>query len=137
MPVSVKPVDAEPILHAIVREPFVVADDMPPLLAQLTAQRQRMDCPVVVILDVAELALSFEKVTMALNRAAWHIRAQREHGSQLPLQYVFIGTDAMVALVSDAMNQDQYGGVGGHLVATWDEALAHARRLLADIAPQA
>lgn len=130
MPITTEMLPSEPIIVATFNEPFNVAADMTALLADIKRLRETAARAVIVVLDVSQVALDFELVTDALARARSQILDGQAAGDQLPSQYVFVGSTALVEIAAQAMAQKQYGGIGGQVFASVEAALAHARTLI-------
>ncbi|MBN2304365.1 MAG: hypothetical protein JXQ72_07815, partial [Anaerolineae bacterium] len=75
---------------------------------------------------------AFSQLVVALSAASQGIKTHKETGTGGPPILIFIGTNPIVELASTAIEQDQYGGVGAHLCASHDEALALAREKLSE-----
>ncbi len=127
MPVNVETLSPEPIVRATFYPPFDLQADIPVLLADVKQCRERLAQPCVVILDVTAVQVDFTEIVFALADAARQIREMRAAHAVLPAQYVFVGSGEIVEIAAQAMGQDQYGGIGGQMCASMDEALAYAR----------
>ncbi len=69
-------------------------------------------------------------MVIALAAASRGVRASQEAGVSGPPITIFVGSGPVAALASQAMEQEQYGGVKGHLCTSHEEALALAREKL-------
>ncbi len=127
MPIPVEMLADEPILLATFNEPFVPEVDMPPMLADIKRLRELAQQQVSIILDVSAVDIDFTKLVMALAQAGEQIRAQQRVGAALPDEYVFVGSSALIQLAAEAMGQDQYGGIGGAMFASLEDALSYVR----------
>lgn len=130
MSVTVSMLPSEPILVAVITAPFVPEDDMPVMLRDIKTLREQVTQQVVIIIDMSAVNINFTTLADALAMARDQIRKEREAGATLPGRYLFVGSDDLVSIAADAMTQEQYGGIGGMLFASYDDALAHARALV-------
>ncbi len=106
------------------------------MFAETTRLRLTIQGDVVLIIDVSQMADapdSFSKMVFALAHASQGIRTNIAAGVGRPPILILVGSDPLTALASEAMAQDQYGGVRGHLCVTLDEALALAREKLSNL----
>lgn len=127
MPVKVECLSPEPIIQATFYPPFDLDSDTPILLAGVKQCRERLAQSCVVILDVSAIQVNFSEIVFALSAGARQIHEMRANHAILPTQYIFVGSGDIVGIAAQAMGQDQYGGIGGQMCASMDEALAYAR----------
>ena len=133
MPVQIEQLPGESIINATVNEPFDPERDMPAMFAEFIQLRLAIQGDVALILDVSDTTNhpdSFSRMVLALSKAAQGIRTGRAAGVDRPPILIFVGTGLIATLASQAMGQEQYGGVAGHLCTSHEEALALAREKL-------
>jgi hypothetical protein len=133
MPVKIEQLPGESIVHATVHEPFVPERDMPAMFAEIIPLRMTIQGDVALIIDFSATTNhpnSFSKMVFTLAEAAQGIKAGRAAGVSRPPILIFVGTGPIADIASQAIEQEQYGGVKGHLCASQDEALALARAKL-------
>jgi hypothetical protein len=136
MPVNIEQLPGESIITATVTEPFDPERDMPVMFAEFIRLRLAIQGDVALIIDVSPTTNhpdSFSRMAFALSKAAQGIKTGREVGIDRPPITIFVGSDPIAALASQAMGQEQYGGVTGHLCTSRDEALALARAKLSPV----
>lgn len=136
MPIKVKQLPEEPIIVAAITEPLNLAHDMPAMFAEFIRLRLAIQGPVALIMDISQVPDSFSEMAAALAEAGKGIRADKAAGVGQPPLLIFVGSGSITAIASEAMGQEQYGGVRGHLCASIEEALAFAEaRLRPENAP--
>jgi hypothetical protein len=69
-------------------------------------------------------------MAFALSKASEGVKTSRAASLDRPPIIFFVGAGLVADLAAQAMEQEQYGGVAGHLCASHDEALALAREKL-------
>lgn len=133
MPITIEQLPGESIISATVNEPFNPEQDISAMFAGFIQLRLKIQGDVALILDVRNTANrpdAFSQLVLSLAEAAQGIKASKASGVGGPPIVIFVGTDLMTALASQAIEQEQYGGVRGHLCTSKDEALALARAKL-------
>ncbi len=133
MPIQIEQLPGESIITAVATEPFNPEQDMPAMFAEFIRLRLAIQGGVALIVDVSDPANSpdsFSRMVFALAEAAQGIRAGRAAGVNGPPITIFVGSGPTAALASQAIEQEQYGGVKGHLCTSHDEALSLAREKL-------
>jgi hypothetical protein len=133
MPIKIEQFPGESIISATVNEPFDPGQDIPPLFAELIRLRLSIQGDVALILDFADTTNNpdaFSRMVFALAQASQGIKDGKAAGVGRPPILIFVGSGPIADIASQAMEQEQYGGVRGHLCASKDEALALAREKL-------
>jgi hypothetical protein len=134
MPVRVERFGDEAIIYATIIEPIEPEQDIAAMFAQFIPLRLTIPGHVALIIDLSE-ALdrtdSFGNLVRALAEASRGVQASKAADASGPPITIFVGTDSIVGLASQAMGQPPYGGVKGRLCVSRDEALTLARDLLA------
>lgn len=126
MPVKVKQLPEEPIIVAAITEPLDLAHEMPAMFAEFIRLRLAIQGPVALIMDISQVPDSFSEMAAALAEAGKGIRAGKTAGVGQPPLLIFVGSGSVTAIASEAIDQDQYGGVRGHLCTSIEEALTFA-----------
>jgi fructose-specific component phosphotransferase system IIB-like protein len=133
MAIKLERLPGESIFVAEIATP-VNSEDVPSMFQQMIPMRLAIRGKLVLILDFTK-ALdhpeSFGLMSLAMAQASRGIRVSRDVGVDGPPITIYVGTGPIVAIASEAMEQDQYGGVRGQLCASRDEAITLARTLLA------
>jgi hypothetical protein len=138
MPIKIEQLPGESIISATVSEPFEPERDVPPMFGELIRVRLATQGDVALILDFGETTNSpdaFSRMVFALAKAAEGIKAGRAAGVGGPPILIFVGSGLVANITSQAIEQEQYGGVRGHLCTSRDEALALARAKLSPPGP--
>ena len=133
MPIKVERLPGESIISATVSKPFNPEQDVRAMFAEFIQFRLAIQGDVALILNFSEVANhpdAFSQLVFALAEASQGIKAGKAAGVASPPIVIFVGAGPIATLASQAMEQAQYGGVRGHLCASYDEALALARSKL-------
>jgi hypothetical protein len=133
MPVRIEQLPGESIISAIVSEPFHPEVDMPAMFSEFIRLRLSIQGDVALIVDVTDTTSrpdAFSQMMFALAEASQGIRASQAAGVGGPPITIFVGSGLAASLASQAIAQEQYGGVRGHLCTSLDEALSLAREKL-------
>jgi hypothetical protein len=132
MPITVERLSNESIIIATSVEPLIPEQDVPAMFSQFTSLRLTISGDVVLILDFGLFndPQSFSKLVRSLAEASQGIRVSRAAGVARPPITIFVGSGPMVAIASEAMGQEQYGGVRRRMCSSLDEAITLARSLL-------
>jgi hypothetical protein len=133
MPIKVERFSGESILCATVNEPFDPEREVPAMFAELIRLRLAIQGHVVYILDLGDTINTpdaFGKMVLALAEASRGIKAGREAGFAGPPTTIFVGSGPVADLISQSIEQEQYGGVRAQLCTSQAEALALARARL-------
>lgn len=133
MPIKIERLPGESIISAIVSKPFEPERDIPAMFAEFIQLRLAIQGDVALILDVSADTGnpdSFNQMVFSLAEAARGIKAGKAAGLHRPPIIIYVGSGKIAALASQAIGQEQYGGVKGYLCTSQDEALALAREKL-------
>jgi hypothetical protein len=133
MPIQIEQIPGECILRATVNEPFDPEKDISSMFAQFIRIRQTINGPIALIIDFKNTdnaPNAFSRVVYSLAEAARGIRASKQAQLAGPPILIFVGSGSLADLVTQAIEQEQYGGTRAHLCATQEEALALAREKL-------
>jgi hypothetical protein len=131
MPVTIEMPTDEPIVVAVYTEPFDATREFPVLFGRIAALRQEKGPAKVLINDISALKTSFSEMVLALAEVRSTVQRLRKMGEEPLEHYILVGSSDMVKMGADALGQQQYAGNAATVVASIDEALAHARSLLA------
>lgn len=137
MTIKVERLPGESIIYISVHEPMDPRRDMAALFPQIVALRQTMPPQVVMVIDLGgslHTPDAFSQMVLALAEASHGVRASRASGLPSAPTTIFVGSGIVAEVAAQSMAQEQYGGVGGSLCATLDEAYALARAKLASVA---
>ena len=133
MSIQIEQIPGECIITAAVNEPFNPENDISTMFAQFIHIRQTIDGPTALIIDLNNTNNApdaFSRVVLTLAEAARGIRASKQAQLAGPPILIFVGSGSLADLVTQAVEQEQYGGAKAHLCATQEEALALAREKL-------
>jgi hypothetical protein len=133
MPIKVERLLGESIILAVITLPFNPEHDIPTMFGQFISLRMTIQDRVALILDFTSTIANpeaFGIMVQALAQASRGIRASREAGVGGPPITIFVGSGPIAAIASEALEQEQYGGVRGQLCVSRDDALTLARSLL-------
>jgi hypothetical protein len=135
MPIQIEQIPGENIITGTVDEPFNPENDVSTMFAQFIGIRKTINGPLALIIDFSNTinaADAFSRIVFTLAEAARGIRASKQAQLAGPPILIFVGSGSLADLVTQAIEQEQYGGTKAHLCATQEEALALAREKLAD-----
>lgn len=133
MPIQVEQLPGEPIICASVEEPFEPQKDVPAMFQRYIALRQSINGPAALIFDFKnahDAPNAFTRIMYALAEAAKGIRASKQAQTSGPPILIFVGDGYSASMVTQAIEQRQYGGRQAYLCTTQEEALALAREQL-------
>jgi hypothetical protein len=133
MPIQIEQIPGESIIRGVVSEPFNPENDVSIMFAQFIDIRKTINGPLALIIDfnnTINAADAFSRIVFTLAEAARGIRASKQAQLAGPPILIFVGSGSLANLVTEAIEQEQYGGAKAHLCATQEEALALAREKL-------
>ncbi|MDX1994668.1 MAG: hypothetical protein SF029_19955 [bacterium] len=128
MPYKVTRVPNEPIVVLEVSSPFDMITDLPAVFADIAKAKAGVASLTYCLYDVRNLQITFSDVVMGL---AAHTKGEPGSVSDPTIRVILIGSDELLRLASEALKQEQYGQIALPMYATYDEAIAEARRLAA------
>jgi hypothetical protein len=135
MPIEIYRFPGEAIVSATAKAPLDPEHDVPAMFAEFIPLRLTIPGKIALIIDFGSTLDSpdaFSNMVMALSEASRGIRAGKQAGVSGPPITIFVGSGPVAAIASQAVGQDQYGGVRAELRSTMEEALALARARLAE-----
>jgi hypothetical protein len=132
VPATVEVLSGERILVVTITNPFKPDVDMPRMFDQTFRLIADPKEPFVQIVDLSSIDSTgdFSQMLAAMGHAASMSRNSRAAGIGRPPSLVFVGTGPLAKLAANAMGQTQYGGAGGHICSSREEAIVLARTLL-------
>lgn len=138
MPIKVERFSGESIIIATVAAPFNPEADIPVMFGKFIPMRLAIQGSVVFIIDFSatmDQPEAFGTMVQALAGAARGVQVSKAVGVSGPPITIFVGSGAVAEIASQAMEQEQYGGVKGRLCVSLEDALTLARTLLAAPSP--
>lgn len=122
----------EPILYVTLTEPFSVAEETGPMMARMAAMLDAHPGQLYCIYDTSGLTVAFSDMMFGLAEQA---KGGAGSVKDNRLFVILVGTDAMITLAAQAMEQSQYGGLHIPLFDNRPDALAYARKSIANGSP--
>lgn len=122
MPFEVKQLGDEPIIILTVIPPTDVKTEPQQTLEIINAIAQRIPGLVYRISDISRLDITFEMLVAGL--------ADDIRNSAPNIRHIVVGKGDMIELGAAAIKQQHYGAQEGYIVASVEEGVALARKLL-------
>ncbi|MFN8528955.1 MAG: hypothetical protein U0670_10115 [Anaerolineae bacterium] len=122
MSFEVKQLGDESIIIVTITPPTDLHKDPQQTLEVVNAMARRIQGPVYRISDVSRLDITLDMLIAGL--------AADVRYSEPNVRHIVVGKGEMVELIAQAIKQPQYGAQEGHMVASVEEGIALARKLL-------
>jgi len=133
MTITIERLPGEPIIVTTLAEPLNHQEEGPQMfrrLAEIRNTEMEGHSHYYLVIDTNGVKTGFSDIVIMLSEMR---NARRQHEGGQPVKVILVGSGQMIELATAAMGQAQYGGYGGRLFTSLDEALDSVRAELAEM----